>query len=81
MKVRVTVTRYIDIEMDEKFRKCACPISKVGKVPKELYEKAAIEASRICNIPLFGDYSTLGPEDEVIISGCCVDNGEAIFEL
>lgn len=82
MRVKVTIERTVFedriIEMDEKFRQCACPINEVPKVPGDLFEEAAREASKILRIPLADeDDGSL----EVICCGECMDNGEMIFEV
>ncbi len=86
MKVKITIekTTFEEriIEMDEKFRLCACPINEIDQVPIELFDEAAKAAAEITGLPLSGD-----PTDEeedakgVIVAGECLDNGELIFEL
>lgn len=82
MKVKVTIEKVSyetqEIEMDEKFRICACPIADVRKIPSGLFAEAADTAAKILGIPLCGDDEG---SDRYITAGECVDNGELIFEM
>lgn len=86
MKVKLTIEKTIYeekiIEMDERFRICACPFEELDKVPRELFAEAEEEASQISGLRC-ADERFLEEEDlakGVITAAECVDNGELIFE-
>lgn len=86
MKVKLTIEKTIFeervIDMDEKFRRCACPMSEIDSVPMSLFAEAAREAAKLAGLPLYGDNTSEEEEAAgVIVWGECVENGEMIFEM
>ncbi len=83
MKVKITIEKITFekriIEMDERFRRCACPIGEIDQVPIELFEEAACEAAKITGLPLSDDPTENA--EGVIVAAECLDNGELMFEL
>ena len=40
MKVKVYVTKMVEVEIDDKFRKLAVPVEKIKNIPEGMYEEA-----------------------------------------